>query len=138
VEFFDRRRLWIVHHLAMDGYGDAVNLFDRRRIRTVHHLAMDGYGERMEFDPLGSIRSLLFRPEDGGQRDGSQACCDEPILGHLFDVVLAVQLCFHEGWKSSIAEGGVLEVAIEIPGVSHRHAIDHLLTCLDLIGDREA
>ena len=22
VEIFDRRRIWIVHHLAMDGYGD--------------------------------------------------------------------------------------------------------------------
>lgn len=31
-----------------------------------------------------------------------------------------------------------MEVAVEIPGVSYWHAIDHLLTCLDLIGHREA
>ena len=45
VEIFDRRRIWIVHHLAMVATGIAVEIFDRRRIWIVHHLAIDGYGD---------------------------------------------------------------------------------------------
>jgi hypothetical protein len=40
VEIFDRRRIWIVHHLAMVATGIAVEFFGWRRIWIVHHLAM--------------------------------------------------------------------------------------------------
>ena len=91
-----------IHHLAMVATKSGGDL-----CKTSNHnhppSGDGGYGERWSSSFLID-RSLFLRPENGGQCDGPETCCDQPVLGHLFEVVLGVQLGFHERWKSSVAE----------------------------------